>query len=507
MKRFWIIALLLTFAALGLRLYVSLHVTSDCSGDGPVYQQIGMNVLQHGAYSMDDKAPYAPTFIRMPGYPLVLAAVFGLFGRGNLTALHVVQSVVDTGTCWLVGLLCFLCAPGGWEAAKRRRAVLWAFLLAALCPFTFVYTGTMLTETWALFFGTLCVTAGVWALKAEGRGLLRWAAAGVAGGVACLFRPDLGLFLAALGALLLWAWVVEARVEMKKVGGWRAALPATGRTFIRGLAFSLAFAAALTPWTMRNAVRFHLFQPLAPAAANMPGEFVAYGYGAWVRTWIARPKDVEVFLWDVESLPVDVAKLPADACDSPQERQRVEALFERYNKGDLTGTASPQGVPELVITPAMDAEFGAIARERVRNHPLGQYLLLPARRAWNMWFDTHSIYYPFDGDLLPLSNLDPSVGQPVLLPLFYTLSWFYTGLGLAGAWVWWRSPECRRWAVLMALLFIPRLAFLSSIPNPEPRYMVELFPVFAAAGGAAIASARGLRLRRVAPAPVLGGGS
>ena len=35
-------------------------------------------------------------------------------------------------------------------------------------------------------------------------------------------------------------------------------------------------------------------------------------------------------------------------------------------------------------------------------------LLLPARRAWNIWFDTHSVYYPFDGDLLPLSNLETS---------------------------------------------------------------------------------------------------
>ena len=111
MKRFWSAAFLLTLVALGLRLCVSLHVTSDCSGDGPVYQQIGMNVLQHGAYSMDDKAPYSPTFIRMPGYPLVLAAVFGLFGAGNVDALHVVQSVVDTGTCWLVGSLVRRSAP------------------------------------------------------------------------------------------------------------------------------------------------------------------------------------------------------------------------------------------------------------------------------------------------------------------------------------------------------------------------------------------------------------
>ncbi len=488
MRRAWTSALLLTLCALGLRLFVAMCVTNDCSGDGPVYRQIGLNVLRHGVYSVESEAPFSPTCIRVPGYPLVLAAVFALFGEGNVNAVHAVQAVVDTGTCWLAATLCVLWAPAGWDASRRRRAALRAFALAAVCPFTIVYSGTLLTETWALFWGTLCITAGVWALKAEGDGLQAWLAAGLAGGVACMFRPDLGLYPAALGALLLWEWFREVRSDSGRAGGWRAALPGTRRTLARGLAFSFAFAAVLTPWTIRNAVQFQLFQPLAPATACMPDEFVARGYARWVKTWIARPKDVEFFIWDVEEKKVDATRLPDEAFDSPEERTRVAALFERYNRGDGTGPPSAREEVDFRISPALDAEFGALATERIQRHPLRYGLLLPARRAWNIWFDTHSVYYPFDGDLLPLPNLETSSGQHILLPSFYILTWLYTVSGLAGAWLWWRSPGCRRWVFLVALLFFPRLALLSYMPNPEPRYMVELFPLVAAMGGIAVAT-------------------
>jgi hypothetical protein len=448
---------------------------------------MGLNILTHGVYSVESEEPFSPTFIRVPGYPLVLAAVFGLFGEKNAEAVHVVQSVVDTGSCWLVALLSLLCAPATWEASRRGRAALCGFFLAAVCPFTIVYSGTMLTETWAFFCGTLCATAGVWALKAEGSGLPRWLAAGLAGGLGCMFRPDLGLYLAALGALLLWRWLNESCSALKRVGGWRATLPATGHAVSGGLAFSLAFVATLTPWTVRNAVQFGLFQPLAPASATMPGEFGPGGYVTWVKTWITRPKDVEMFIWNLDERPMDTFRLPEGAFDSPLERERVIALFDRYNRGTRAEGISTEDEAAFAITPAADADFLALAMDRIRRHPLRYNLLLPARRAWNIWFDAHSAYYPFDVGLFPLAKPDPSGSRGILL-LFYLLTWLYSALGLAGAWVWWCSPDCRRWTILMALLFLPRLAFLSSLANPEPRYMVELFPIVAAMGGIALAA-------------------
>ncbi|MFN7988920.1 MAG: hypothetical protein U0529_15715 [Thermoanaerobaculia bacterium] len=482
MRRALASALLLTLCALGVRLFVALFVANDVSGDGPVYRQIARNVLARGVYSAESEAPFTPTFIRVPGVPLALAGLFALFGGENVDAVHAVQAVVDTGTCGLVAALCLLSAPAAWDSSRRRRAALGGFVLAAACPFTMVYAGTLLTETWALFFGTLCVTAGAWALSAEGRGLARWAVAGLAGGAGCLFRPDLGLLLAALGALLLGTWLAELRADVRAAGTWRGARPATGRAVARGLALSLAFVTVLLPWTVRNAVVFGRFQPLAPATATMPGEFAATGYARWVKSWITRPKDVESFLWSLDERALEPAQLPGEACDSPEERARVAALFDRYDREGVTDAG-------FRMTPELDAGFGALAGERIRRNPLRYGLLLPARRAWNIWFDTHSAFYPFDGELLPLSELDTGAGQHVFLPAFYLLTWLYTAAGVAGLVTWWRAPGCRRWAVLLALLFVPRLAFLSSMPNPEPRYMVELFPFLAAAGGVALAAA------------------
>jgi hypothetical protein len=34
--------------------------------------------------------------IRLPGYPLFLAAIYSVFGHGNNTAVRVVQAVLDT---------------------------------------------------------------------------------------------------------------------------------------------------------------------------------------------------------------------------------------------------------------------------------------------------------------------------------------------------------------------------------------------------------------------------
>ncbi len=493
MRRFLVVAILLTVAALGLRLFVALAVASDCSGDGPIYRQIAVNLIEGHGYSMETEAPYKPTLIRMPGYPLMLAGIFTLFGKDATTAVHVVQAVADTATCWAAALLCAFWAPRSWGPESRRRASLLAFALLAVCPFTLVYAGTLLTETWALLFGTLCVLAGSWALDAKRRGLIRWALAGLLGGAACFFRPDMGLLLAALGVVLVGGGAMEIAAARRNAGnGWRAmALPA-GRMVLSGLALSAAFVAVLAPWTLRNATTFGLFEPLSPPTANMPGEFVPEGYSAWVKSWLAEPKYIEYFVWPLDERRMNPAALPRSASDSEGERDRVRLLFEAYNRSGerrLAGGGKTDSPPSM--TPALDAEFLDLARERGVSHPLRQHVLLPARRAWNLWFDAHSAYYPFDGDLFPLSRLDAQAGQVVLLPLFYLMIWLYTVLALAGAVILWRSPGGKRWTALLFLLFAPRLAFMATLANPEPRYMIEMFPFLAAAGATALAFGRG----------------
>ena len=58
-----------------------------------------------------------------------------------------------------------------------------------------------------------------------------------------------------------------------------------------------------------------------------------------------------------------------------------------------------------------------------------------------LWFDTHSQYYPFNGELLPLEDLDYDIHQQYWLPLFTGLTWIYSLFGVIGGWLLWRSRD------------------------------------------------------------------
>jgi hypothetical protein len=277
---------------------------------------------------------------------------------------------------------------------------------------------------------------------------------------------------------------------------------------------SLAFCLVLVPWTIRNYRVFHLFQPLSPAHGEMPGEFVPRGYLLWVRTWLDDERYVAPALWAMDTRQIHVEDFPARAFDSKEERDRVAALFEKYNHPDGEEEAEqaddqadssddeeedePEEEPEpeenpqpedtnVEMTPEIDAGFAQIGQERVAHSRFRYYVVLPARRAMTLWFDTHSQYYPFNGELLPLADLDHEIHQQYWLPLFAGLTWVYTLLGVVGAWLLWRARNYR-WLLMVALLIFLRLGFFATLENPEPRYTVEIFPLLMLVGAAGLAT-------------------
>ena len=150
------------------------------------------------------------------------------------------------------------------------------------------------------------------------------------------------------------------------------------------------------------------------------------------------------------------------------------------------------------MTPEIDAGFAQIARERVARHPFRYYVWLPLKRAHSLWFDTHSQYYPFDGDLLPLEDLDYDIHQQYWLPLFAGLTLIYSLLGIAGGWLLWqtRNFNARLGVLLAALMIFIRVGFFASLENPEPRYVVEVFPFLSILGGIALVRLGSLLRRR-----------
>src|SRR5450631_3897992 len=138
-QRFWLWAGAALVAGLVLRLWF-VHHMAWVVGDSLVYGQIAKVWVQHGVYGLftDDPAGFRPTLIRVPGYPMFLAACFRLFGMEHYRAVLYVQVAVDLWTCCLVsGLAGRLFGP------SARLPVLW---IAALCPFTANYTAAALAE-------------------------------------------------------------------------------------------------------------------------------------------------------------------------------------------------------------------------------------------------------------------------------------------------------------------------------------------------------------------------
>ncbi len=505
--RYITIAIVLTLGAFGFRLYLSFHLPPDDDDDGKFYSQIARNLLDHRGYSGEEEEPFVPTYVRTPGYPLILAGAYYLFGQGNDRAVRVIQTTADTATCWLIALLAFAWSPAQWNVQKRRRAMLIALGLAALCPFTAVYVTTILTETWATLLITASTLVATLALKSERpeKATLLGLAAGLLGGAATMCRPDCALFVCGAAAMLAGAGLFRAFVSLPSAasGGKTRRASAAFAMVLSGVALTIGFSVVLAPWTIRNARVFGVFQPVAPQYANMPYEFVPFGYVSWLRTWVDEERYVRPFEEAIDLYPIHVEDMPGHAFDSPEERDHVAALLERYdhparpeanletNSGEREDDddASEPG-PSVKMTPEIDAGFRQIADERIGRHPFRHYVGLPLKRAIALWFDTHSQYYPFQGQLFPWSNLDRDAHQQYWLSLFASLTGLYTAVALIGVLVMWTTRASRRWVVLLALLVAPRLAFLAAQEHPEPRYTVEYFAFAAAAGGIALASMR-----------------
>jgi hypothetical protein len=521
----------LIFAIASFALYVdvqtALHLNeAPPEGDAKIYSRIAVNLINHSVFSTDEQPSedqqFKPTIIRLPGYPLFLAAVYSVAGAENYPAVRAVQGILHFASAILTALLAFNWVRG--PRRRKRKAAIWAFALAAFCPFTFNYSAVLLTEILTIFLLMAMMLTATYALKSAQRGksVIWWALTGLLASAAVEVRPDAGLFALGLGLTL----VIATFARLGFANGFRPALE-------KGLVFSLAFVLVLAPWAIRNEHVFGLFQPLAPQHAEMPGEFVPLGYYAWLRTWIDDPRYISPMLWELEIHRIDPSKIPTSAFANEEERAEVAALFDQYNNSDpdhpmnpqqemansnedednsendsedsdnndddadSTGDQEPNEELDLKISPESDAAFADIARRRIANDPLKYYLELPAIRVTKMWFDAHADFYPFSGELFPLKDLDPEINQHLWLPFFFGIVWLYTLLAIAGLILMWLGgrPSSSIWIAMALLVSLPRIGYFGTLENPEPRYLIELFFIAAVLGGIAF-SRMNVRLGR-----------
>jgi 4-amino-4-deoxy-L-arabinose transferase-like glycosyltransferase len=161
-RRWKAVALLLFLLAAAFRIAVADWLPNDTPDDGRVYAQLARNVLEQHVYSIEAQPPYDPTLIRLPGYPLFVAAIYSIFGHTNNGAVRIVQALIDTATCALAALLAFY-----WQTDEKRKrtTAIAALALAAVCPFTTIYSATILTEVPTTFILMAMMLAATLALK------------------------------------------------------------------------------------------------------------------------------------------------------------------------------------------------------------------------------------------------------------------------------------------------------------------------------------------------------
>ena len=446
----------IAFAALTglmLRIYFVLKFPVTQSGDAPFYIELAWNWLKNGVYGFPVNGQLTPVDMRVPGYPAFLATIFAFAGKSP-RAVMLAQCVVDVAGCFLIALIAERLAP----AEFRRRVFIAGLWLAVLCPFTANYPAVVLTETLVTFLTALAILVlletdlGRRAANADatyvpnGFFVNPWLLAGIVVGFGTLVRPETPLLLISAGLVLCVRW--------RRPQDW----PKLARA---GLFLGLAVALPLVPWAARNWRVLHKVQFLAPRYSELPGEYTPLGLTDWTSTWMWRFRDVYRVTWKVNDEPITADDLPVRAFDSPDERERVKTLFEKYNES-------------LTMDPEIDSQFREIARERTGRHPLRTYLEVPFLRTLAIWFTPRVELLPVSARVWPLREEWEEDRADLLATLgLVAANAFYLVLAIWGAWV---ARDRPGWALLIVFIVVRTIFFSIYVEAPEPRYVLECFP-------------------------------
>jgi hypothetical protein len=451
--RWGAVAAVVAALAVGLafRLAIASAFPFDAAGDSALYERLARGLLDRGTFGLEIGGRFQPVDVRMPGYPAFLAATETLLGPGR-ARVREAQAVMDTATCVLAGLAAALLAA----RERRRRAFVAGVWLAALCPFTANYVAAILAETPGAFWTTVSFVTIAWGVRRaqeteqlDRRATTALVAGGLAAGLGCYFRPETPLLLAAPAVVLGLRW--------RRPRDWR-------RLFGSGAALAAGLALALLPWGVRNARQLGRFEVLPPPAANLPGEVTGDGFNAWSATWLTASDEIYQISFKLEVEPLEVEALPPWAFDTPDERQRVVALFKQHNES-------------FTLTRDWNDAFAQLARERTARHPFRTYVRMPLARALTLWATPRIELLPFSGDVFPFGlwwREDP-IDVSATMALFF-VGLLYPALAIVGT----ARASWRTGAAMAAVYVVLRTAFMTLLPGPEPRYVVITFPLLCA---------------------------
>jgi len=245
--RIYIYLLILVLVSLVIRVSIFGHTQARVFPDSVEYITLSKYLRQLN---------FAPFFRRTPGYPLVLALLFTVFGEGNLlpvVACHMLFSA-------LVPVFIFL--------TFRRIASrdFFAFLTALFVTFDLYLIGwdtTILTESIATLLVVLCIWLFVEGFRRQSIALA--ILTGLALSFLGLTRPLFSALFFVLGAVaLLWLLKNKTALDFKKKLRWLIIL------------FAVPFIIMFS-WAMRNFAAYGVFgtsTSLGCNLTNLTGNFI-----------------------------------------------------------------------------------------------------------------------------------------------------------------------------------------------------------------------------------------
>jgi 4-amino-4-deoxy-L-arabinose transferase-like glycosyltransferase len=426
---------------------VALANGSPLDGDSSLYIEIARSFLNTGRLGLVADGAFVPDTVRMPLYPVFIAAVFWLSGTDSPWAIVAVQAFTDALTVVLVASI---------ARAFDPRWTWWAGGLACLWPNMIVYAAAVMTDSLFTTFFAAGVGATLWAMKAPKPAALL-VAAGFAFGAAASTRAVMVYFVPFLLPAL--AWVLSRRLDL----GWR-----------RGIALALVPVLTMSAFLVpRLAWTWSLYG--APVLTTYAGENALHWY-----------------------LPC--LKAPSTNCD-PAGMTALRAEHERLFAERLAATPSASDNPVL-----HDKLRQTLAQDLLTQVPPANIALGFAYGVMNLALRPASLTALFQLGLPPVSFTDlPATGLAKLgayLGVLIDKPWmlvhvaFHVGLLVSraiqawGAFALLRRPSSRT----AALFLLALIAYIAAITGPigNVRYRLPLEPVLIVLTVAGISSMRRL---------------
>jgi hypothetical protein len=312
------------------------------------YLPVALNILQNGCVSLSDPASGAclPSWggNHLPGYSAFVAAVWSIFPH-SIPAVSISQTIV-------YALAVFYFATSLSAIVENRVVPVLAVLMLMLSPQLLPWSRFTITET-------LSIAVALW-LFAE---LIR-----------SLHRRKLGLIsigLALAAAIFLRYDGILLAVPVAMVG---LTIHPFRTAVTRGLIVAVIMALPLGAWAVRS---LSLGLSLTPDLTWT--RYGGVGYLAWGATWRTSQYQDPDWEYPIASAGYSRIRIDPDIYIDEAEKKLVEDLLGKLANFD--GKIMPAD---------FDEAFAVLAHVRRTEYPIRTWLVVPAIRAWNMWFNPYN---------------------------------------------------------------------------------------------------------------------